>query len=127
LTYDSSDRTFEEPFAGKSFPALISPNEPAIKLLKERYAETFAFTNGTRKNQVNLFLIKLGMWALVWTFTPKDLRLPGEYKEFKLDQALEIVEDAMTGVDEHMQSKLDQAVALALARVRSKAEQLKRN
>jgi hypothetical protein len=115
----------DEMFPGRSFPALLSLKEPAIRMLKERYSETFALTRGSNGNQIHLFIIKTGMWALVWTFTPRDVSDSSyKSKEFGLDAALFLIEDAMTGRNMVMQEKIDRSVRNACDRIKAKTYEL---
>jgi hypothetical protein len=59
-------------FSGRGSPALMSLKEPALRMLRERYAESFAVTSG-KDNQIHLFLVKLSLWGLVRTFVPRDI------------------------------------------------------
>lgn len=122
---ENSTNSQNDPFAGRGAPALMSTKEPAIRMLKERYSESFAITQGAREGQVHLFLIKLGMWALVWTFTAKDIIAePSSSVEVKFDiqDALTTIESALSGGDVDFQQKLDHAVSKALQRIRSKID-----
>jgi hypothetical protein len=126
-----SNVRFQEPdlFSGRGTPALMSEKEPAIRLLKERYHESFAITRGAREGQVHLFLIKLGMWALVWTFTMKDAnRSSREQKsgKFGIQDALKIIESAVNGKNVDFLQKLDLAISKALERIRSRIEEIKK-
>jgi hypothetical protein len=114
-----------ETFSGRSFPALLSLKEPAIRMLKERYSETFAVTHGSNGNQIHLFIIKERMWALVWTFTPRDVSDSSyKSKEFGLDVALFVIEDAMTGRNTSMLEKIDRSVRNACDRIKAKTHEL---
>jgi hypothetical protein len=121
----------EDLFSGRGAPALMSTKEPAIRMMKERYAESFAITRGSRQGQVHLFLIKHGMWALVWTFTSNDVN-PGESislgkEKFEVQDALRIIESAMRGERLNIQQKLDLAVSSAQERIRSKLDDMKKS
>jgi hypothetical protein len=115
-------------FSGRGPPALMSTKEPAINMLKERYRESFAITKGIREGQVHLFLIKQGMWSLVWTFTARDLdRLNFiETKRFEIRDALKILESELSKENSIFLKKLDLGVSNALNRIQSKIEQIKR-
>jgi hypothetical protein len=106
----------------------MSTKEPAINMLKERYRESFAITKGIREGQVHLFLIKQGMWSLVWTFTARDLdRLNFiETKRFEIRDALKILESELSKENSIFLKKLDLGVSNALNRIQSKIEQIKR-
>lgn len=107
----------------------MSMKEPAIRMLKERYSESFALTVGPQKKQIHLFLIKLGLWSLVWTFASKNnnttLVSDGKEATFGIDEALLIIESAMKGENQEMQRKLDDSVSRALERMKSKLNQIK--
>ncbi|MCL5067600.1 MAG: hypothetical protein M1368_04525 [Thaumarchaeota archaeon] len=124
---DDNDRNKEsatkgdDPFSGRGSPAFMSLKEPAIRMLRERYAETFALTVGRRQAQIHLFLVKLGMWALVFTFAPQNYK--GSSSGFGISQVLEIIELAMSGKDNALKSILDSSVESALARLRSEASE----
>jgi hypothetical protein len=114
--------------SGRGAPALMSPKEPAIRMLRDRYSESFALTQGQREGQVHLFLIKLGMWALVWTFTPKDFlserALSSDEKKFGMKEVLKLIESAMNGTNSVFEQKLDDSVSKALERMRFKISRL---
>ncbi len=114
-------------FSGRGAPALMSVKEAAIRMLKERYSESFALTKGSREGQVHLFLVKLGMWALVLTFTPRDLRIQPEAQniEFGMTGVLNLIELALNGKDEALREKLDRGVQRALERIQMKIERFK--
>jgi hypothetical protein len=124
---DRNESDENDLFSGRGAPALMSTKEPAIRMLKERYSESFALTQGHRNAQVHLFLIKLGMWALVWTFTPRDLekRLDEKEKNFGIAETLPIIEAAISGKDPAMQEKLDKAISRSLERIESKLSEIK--
>ncbi len=107
-------------FQGREAPALMSLKEPAIRKLKDRYSESFALTKGSKDPQVHLFMIRLGMWALVWTFTPRDTVTSDSREKFGITEALTIIESALDGNNQTMLQKLDTAVAKAEERIRSK-------
>jgi hypothetical protein len=114
----------EDLFSGRGSPAFMSLKEPAVKMLRQRYSESFAFTEGSRQGQVHLFLIKFGMWALVWTFSPKDRGSRSDSK-FLIGDALQIVESIMKGENISLQERLDKAVSQAQQRIQSKFDELK--
>lgn len=98
-------------------PALMSLNEPALKMLHERYKETFAITQRNEK-QVHLFLIKIGLWSLVWTFTPRD---SGSDK-IEIRFVLDLLERTLKGESEFL-SKLDASVVRANGRIGKKKDE----
>lgn len=108
----------EDPkFSDRGYPAFMSPNEPAISLLRERYSESFALTK-SKENQVHLFLIRVGLWSLVWTFTPRDV----DCKQIQLSDALALIEVSLkTG--SHLITKLDKAVEKARGRIENKVNE----
>ena len=71
-----------------------------------------------------MFLVKVGMWALVYTFTPKDTNEDFFEERFGIDYALKLIEDAMDGKDKNLQEKLDKSVSRALSRIRVKRSDL---
>ena len=93
-------------FSGRVSPALLSLNEPALRLLHERYSESFAITRN-KENQVHLFLIKVGLWSLVWTFTSKDF---GSDK-IEVSNVLDRIESTMKNEDPEFLAKLDPSVS----------------
>lgn len=97
----------------------MSSKEPSIRLLRERYSESFAVTLDAEKGQAYLFLVKLGLWSLVYTFTKKEI--PSE--SFGLSQVLQIIEDAMSGKNIAMRSRLDESVKKALDRIKEKVDE----
>ena len=91
----------------------MSPSEPAINLLRERYKESFAFVNGT-EHRVHLFLIKVGLWSLVWTFVFKEIAQENRYA--MLRAALDRTHAALTGKEPAFLEDLDNAVKNATER-----------
>ena len=112
----NAKRVIDPLFSGFGAPALMSPKEPAICLLKQNYSESFAFTKG--ESRVHLFMIKVGLWALVWTFTKKDFGL----NEVSMKNALTIVEDSLSGRNSSFKEMLDKAVLKAQLRLKQKAD-----
>ena len=100
-------------FSGTGAPAFMSPSEPAINLLKERYKESFAFVNGT-EHRVHLFLIKVGLWSLVWTFVFKEI--PQEDRYVMLRASLDQTYAALMGKEPTFLEDLDDAVKNAVER-----------
>lgn len=117
---DKSSKGSDDLFSGRGAPALMSSKEPAIQGLKERYSESFAFTKGSGM-RVHLFLIKFGLWSLVWTFTPRDLGT--SFSEMSVDDTLGLLENSLEGHDNVFLSKLDSAVLKAKTRIQLKAVQ----
>jgi hypothetical protein len=114
-------------FSGRGSPAFMSPKEPAIRLLKERYSESFAFTGGSRENQVHLFLIKLGLWSLVLTLTPRDLKyIKPDVRDIEMPDALRVIEDALSGKNPIVAERLDESVKKSLERIKKKLQEFKR-
>ena len=113
----SSDDT---QLSGRGSPALLSPSEPALKMLNGRYHETFALTMRPRVKQVHLFLIKVGLWSLVWTFTPSDVTS----ETIDLDKVLQLIEECEKPENQNFLQKLDLSVARAKDRIKKKAEEL---
>jgi hypothetical protein len=101
-------------FSGRGSPAFMSLKEPALKLLHERYSESFALTRVNEK-QVHLFLVKVGLWSLVWTFVPRDVGTDN----IQIDQALLFIENAMKKENPFV-AKLDSSVAKAKERIGKK-------
>lgn len=117
----------DELFSGRGSPAFMSSKEPAIRLLKERYSESFAFTFGTREKQVHLFLIKLGLWSLVLTFTPRDLEyIDAKTEKIEIDDALRIIEDSLSGRNPAMTERLDASVKKSLERIKKRLDEFKK-
>ena len=96
----------------------MSPKEEAIRLLKARYSESFAITINMEKGQAYLFLVKLGLWSLVATFTKRDLPAGSE---FGLSSVLHRIESAMRERDS-LQERLDSSVEKSLGRIKKKME-----
>ena len=111
-------------FSGRGSPALMSLKEPALRLLRERYSETFAITRGNEK-QVHLFLIKIGMWSLVWTFTPRDI--PDKQDYIGIDDVLQSIEATLKGGNPEFSGKLDAAVSKAKDRIKKRADEFRAN
>lgn len=108
-------------FSGRGSPALLSLKEPALRLLRERYSETFAITQNREKKQIHLFLIKNSLWALVRTFVPKDI----SSDEITVPDVLNLLENALNGSEKEkgLLSSLDSSVDGARTRVESKARE----
>lgn len=120
--------SIDDMFAGRGSPALMSPNEPAIHYLRDRYSESFALVPGLKQNQVHLFLIRIGLWALVWTFSPKDFT-KGENTEdtphtFSISLILDKIVEARDGKNNALLEKLDRGVKSAQERIRTRGKQL---
>lgn len=113
----------EEIFSGQGAPALMSPKEPAIRLLRERYGESFAFTPGTN-GRVHLFLIKIGLWSLVWTFVSRDSIVS---KAEQIKSAMAAVSEALFGKIESQKflQDLDSAVSKSKARIEEKSKEFR--
>lgn len=103
--------------AGRASPAFMSPNEPGIRLLRERYSESFALTKG-KDNQIHLFLIRVGLWSLVYTFTPRDLFSD----TIGIPSVLSFLEETFSS-DSPFVLKLDSAVSNARERIKKKVEE----
>jgi len=120
LSDDSPKRISDDPlFSGRGSAALLSLKEPALRMLRERYSETFAITFNREKKQIHLFLIKYSLWALVRTFVPKDVCSV----EISVPRVLELIESALTKSDSVLLSSLDSSVEKARLRLVSKAEE----
>ncbi|HZW55011.1 MAG TPA: hypothetical protein VFF30_01850 [Nitrososphaerales archaeon] len=118
---DAARKYAEDPLlSGRGSPAFMSPSDPALRLLKNRYSESFALTNGG-DHRVHLFLIKVGMWALTWTFVFKPIS--DEDKLGQIRAALAKIEDALSGHDPLFLEKLDGAVSNARQRIKKRANQ----
>ena len=114
------DNISDDLFGGRASPALMSDKEPAIQKLRKRYSESFAITKGSG-HRIHLFLIKLGLWSVVWTFTPRDL---GENLErITVEQTLKLIDDEMNAQNSLFVSKLDASVSKALNRIEKKARE----
>lgn len=106
----------DSPFSGRGFPALMSPKEPAIKLLRQRYSESFALTSG-KERQVHLFMIKVGLWSLVYTFTPRDV----SSDSIDIGAVLSLIEKSITSESQFV-LKLDNSVERARDRIKNKVD-----
>jgi len=119
---DTNKKASDDPlFSGRGSPALMSSKEPALRLLKERYSETFAVTQANER-QIHLFLVKIGMWSLVWTFTPRDVN---KEDEIGIDDTLQRIERTLKGGDPEFLARLDASVLKAKDRIKNKAEQFR--
>ena len=98
----------------------MSTKEPAIRFLKERYDETFALTYGS-EGRIHLFLIKVGLWSLVYTFVFKNVA-----KSEQIPMALDRISIALDGRDKEFATKLDKAVFEAKKRIEEKISRFKR-
>jgi hypothetical protein len=113
----------KESFAGRGSPAFMSPKEPAIRALREKYHESFAFTESkNRPPQVHIFLIRLGLWSLVLTLTPRDVGSD----EIRIGDALDLVAGALSGRNPELEAKLDLGVRKSLERIGEKVSQFGR-
>jgi hypothetical protein len=106
-------------FSGRGSPALLSLKEPALRLLRDRYSETFAVTFTRDKKQVHLFLIKYSLWALVRTFVPKDL----SSQEITVPDVLELIENALNDSENELLRSLDASVERARSRLDLRARE----
>ncbi len=106
-------------FSGRGAPALISSKEPALHLLRERYSESFAITKGSG-DRVHLFLIKIRMWSLVWTFTSREMGSNAD-----INSVLKYLESAPARNPQFME-KLDASVSKAKKRIEAKANEFSR-
>jgi hypothetical protein len=106
-------------FSGYGSPAYMSIKEPGLRLLHERYGDTFAVTKGTH-SRVHLFMIKVGLWALVYTFTPKDLG--GGERRMEITDVLNLLEQSMSN-GSSLGQKIDESVKRAKDRIRIKAQE----
>ncbi len=104
-------------FSGRGSPALMSSKEPALNLLREKYSDTFALTRNNDR-QVHLFMIKVGLWSLVWTFTPRDFGSD----TVEIGQVLDRIEKTLKNGDSEFLAKLDAAVAKANERIKNKVD-----
>jgi len=107
-------------FSGRGSPALMSLKEPALRMLRERYTESFAVTSG-KENQIHLFLIKLSLWALVRTFVPKDIDQSA--KSIRIGDVLSLIENALNGSNAELLGSLDTSVSKARSRITAKAQE----
>lgn len=96
----------------------MSVKEPALRLLRERYSETFAISSG-REKQIHLFLIKYSLWALVQTFVPKDI----SSEKIAVGDVLSLIENALNGSDAKLLASLDSSVGRARLRIEAKREE----
>jgi hypothetical protein len=120
-----ADHSDEDLFSDRGSPALLSLKEPALRMLRERYSETFALTFSRDKKQVHLFLIKFNMWALVRTFVPKDI----SSESIEISDVLSLIESALNGSEsgKTLLSSLDTTVGRAKLRISKKAEEFRIN
>lgn len=93
----------------------MSPNEPAIRLLRERYSESFALTKG-KDNTIHLFLIKVGLWSLVYTFSKRDV------EKLDLPSVLSYLEETISSASLFLLT-LDNCVSKAKERIKSKVDE----
>ncbi len=107
--------------AGRGAPALMSLKEPAIRLLKERYSETFALTSDN--GRMHLFLIKFGLWALIRTFARKDFE--EAEGDNNMHKSLTAIEKALQGKDSDLLRQLDESVERSKKRIQQKAVDFK--
>jgi hypothetical protein len=92
--------------------------QKTISDLEGEYSENFVLTKGVKPHQAHLFLVKFGLWSLVYTFTTSDFE-KGNEKEL-ISQSLKIIEDALTGRNPKLKARLDFAVSRAKDRVAKK-------
>ena len=117
-----SEEAIDSIFSGYGSPALMSQKEPAIRLLFQTYSESFAFTKGS-DDRVHLFMIKLGLWVLVWTFSSKDF----DERSSTIATALTLVEKCLTGQNDGFKQRLDKAVVRAQSRLKEKIARFESN
>jgi hypothetical protein len=95
--------------------------QSALKALRLRFNEEFELVQGTRKTQSHLFLVKRGLWSLVWTFIPKQLEeraaKPG------LKGAAQLIVEALNGGNPEFAKKLEECVASARQRIDEKTSE----
>ncbi|MGI0080250.1 MAG: hypothetical protein ACRECH_11550 [Nitrososphaerales archaeon] len=115
--------TAEDLFTGRGSPAFMSTKEPAIRLLRERYSESFAITVSASMGQTYLFLIKTGLWALVSTFTRRDYN--GDSQHFGVPETLEIIGNTLEGKNENSLARMDTCVKNAIERIQRKIAEFK--
>ena len=96
----------------------MSLKEPALRMLKERYSESFAITKGAER-RVHLFVVKIGLWALIWTFTPRDL--DSVSKTLEIGEVLEFLEISLRRGNTDFAKRLDTSVAKARERIEKRA------
>jgi len=98
----------------------MSLKEPALRLLRERYSETFAITS-SREKQIHLFLIKYSLWSLVRTFVPKDFKSD----KIEINDVLSLIESALNGseIEGSLLVSLDSSIKAAQERILSKARE----
>ena len=98
----------------------MSLKEPALRLLRERYLETFAITS-SREKRIHLFLIRYGLWSLVRTFVPKDFGS----QEIEIGDVLALLENALNGSEsgKPLLFSLDKSVEAARRRIAVKAKE----
>lgn len=96
----------------------MSLKEPALRMLRERYSESFAITKGAER-RVHLFMVKVGLWSLIWTFTPRDL--DSVSKKLEIDEVLDFLEISLRHGNTDFAKRLDSSVAKARERIERKA------
>jgi hypothetical protein len=110
-------------FGGRGSPALMSLKVPALRLLRARYSETFAISRGTQ-SRVHLFLVKVGLWSLVWTFSSRDVQTVE--KRMETEDVLRLIEKSLSGENAMFLEKLDASVARATKRIEDRVKTYRR-
>ena len=64
-------------------------------------------------------MIKVGLWSLVWTFTPRDFGSD----TVEIRQVLDRIEKTLKNGDPELLAKLDAAVAKANERIKNKVDE----
>lgn len=83
--------------------------------LQRVYGDRFEVLNGPRPGQVNLFLIRHGLWSLVYTFIPKDFQ-DGTSSDMVAD-ACRLIDSALNSRNPEFSQKLTTLYLKAKARI----------
>jgi hypothetical protein len=94
----------------------------AVKALKLRFSEEFEFVKAAQKRPVYLFLVKHGLWSLVWSFIPKQLEELSTKRD--LEGAAHLVIGALNGKNPEFARKLEKCVELAKHRIETRVERV---
>lgn len=96
---------------------LRGPESAEMVILREIYHESFALIQTQRADQIYLFVVRGGQWALVWTFTTAGLWKIGIREGDLVNGTLNAIRSIKGS---SFYSKLDYAVAGAIKRVAGK-------
>ncbi len=93
-----------------------------LALLEKTFGDKFELAGGTRPNQVYLFLVRRGLWSLVYTFIPKDFKGASEGDVDMMTNACMLLYLALNKGDPEFLGKLTKLYLRAKDRIDSKLD-----